>query len=815
MELVGASVPNRNSVTHRWIDVVVQSATRGMRHHGMRMPLEPLPIDACLTEICADVQRHRALILSAAPGAGKSTRVPPALTAAGPVILLQPRRVAARAVATRIAQEQGWTTGREVGWQIRFEKRFSRETRLLVVTEGILTARLQQDPLLSDFTTIVLDEFHERSVHADLGIALAKQAWLARTNLRIVVMSATLEVDGLARFLDGAPVRTVPGLPHPLTVDYAPTQSVGDAVRELTPRSHGQILCFLPGRREIERAQAALATWAAASHLDLVPLHGSLDGEAQDKAIRPAPGRRVILATNIAETSLTVPEVSVVIDAGHVKVARYDAERGVDHLSLERVTQDSADQRAGRAARQGPGLARRLWPAADRLRPHREAEIARVDLAGPILDLIAWGGDPATFEWFETPPADRIRAALGLLLRLGAIDRVSAPRLTPGGRQLARLPLHPRLARILLDGKGAPNVAAACAVLSAGLTRGSEAAALTTCDLLPLIDRFAQQPLHVRRLADELRRLVASAANGGVLPDASDEMLRHAIFTGYVDRLGRRRTAARDRIILASGHGATVARQSGVRDGDYLVALDVVSATRDGIDEARIFAASQVEPEWILPSSIEVEHRLDDANRVRAARVARFDAIVLSETPVAVDPATAAVLLRDAWLARQADGPDAAIIRRLRFAGIEVDLPAIVLRAAATARALDEIALEPHLPFEVRRSLAALAPSSIVVPSGRSTTLEYGADGSVSASVKLQELFGLSETPAVGPARVPVLLHLLAPNGTTVQTTRDLRSFWEATYPEVRKELRGRYPKHPWPENPWTAAATHRTAKKR
>ena len=777
------------------------------------MSLEPLPIDACIADICAQVDRHRALILSAAPGAGKSTRVPPALAAAGPVILLQPRRVAARAVATRIAQEQGWTIGREVGWQIRFEKRFSRETRLLVVTEGILAARLQQDPLLSDFTTIVLDEFHERSVHADLGLALARQAWLARSDLRIVVMSATLDVGEVARFLDGAPVRTVPGVPHPLTVEYAAAQSVVDAVRELVPRTQGQLLCFLPGRREIERAQAELTIWAAASGLDVVALHGSLDGEAQDAAIRASLGRRVILATNIAETSLTVPGVSVVIDTGQVKVARYDAGRGVDSLALERVTQDSADQRAGRAARLGPGLVRRLWPAADRLRPHREPEIARVDLAAPLLDLIAWGADPLVFEWFEAPPTDRIEAALGMLVRLGAIDRVSAPRLTPLGRQLARVPLHPRLARILLDGRGAAEVAAACALLSEGVTPRSGAGALT-CDLLPLIDRFAEQPFHVRRIADELRRIASEALNGSVSAHASDETLRHALFTGYADRLGKRRSSARDRVTLASGHGAALARESGIRDGDYLVALDVVAATREGIDEARIYAASRVEREWIVPTSTQVEHRIDDSNRVRAARVARFDAIVLNETPVAVDPAIAALLLRDAWLALEPDGPDAAIIRRLRFAGIEVDLPAVVLQAAATARALDEIDLEAHLPFEARRSLAALAPPSIVVPSGRSTTLEYGEDGSVSASVKLQELFGLAETPTVGPRRVPILFHLLAPNGRPVQTTRDLRSFWATTYLEVRKELRGRYPKHPWPEDPWTAQATHRTTKR-
>lgn len=777
------------------------------------MSREPLPIDRCLPDICTLVDRHRALILSAAPGAGKSTRVPPALTASGPVILLQPRRVAARAVATRIAQEQGWVIGREVGWQVRLERRFSEDTQLLVVTEGILAARLQRDPLLSDFTTIVLDEFHERSIHADLGLALARQAWLARTDLRIVVMSATLDAGEVAHFLEGAAVLAVPGVPHPLAIDYAPAQSVGDAVRELVPRTQGNILCFLSGRREIERAQGELATWAAASGVDVAVLYGSLDADAQDAALRASHRRRVILATNVAETSLTVPGVSAVIDTGLVKVARYDAGRGVDSLVLERVTKDSADQRAGRAARLGPGVVRRLWPATDRLRPHREPEIARVDLAPAVLDLIAWGADPLAFEWFETPPVERVEAALDLLVRLGAIDRVSTPRLTALGQQLARIPLHPRLARILLDGQGAPQVAAACALLSEGLTSRSGIGAATACDLLPLLDRFAHQSLHVRRLADELRRIASHASDGSVVAHAADERLRHALFTGYADRLGKRRASARDRVVLASGHGAALARESGVRDGDYLVALDVTAATRDGIDEARIYAASRVEPAWIVPSSTAVEHRLDDRNRVRAVRVARFHAIVLSETPVAVEPMTAAVLLRDAWLARAPDGRNAAILRRLRFAGIVVDLPAIVLQAALTTRALDEMELEPHLPFEVKRSLAALAPLSLVVPSGRSTTLEYDEDGSVSASVKLQEIFGLAATPAIGPGQVPVLFHLLAPNGRTVQSTRDLRSFWETTYLDVRKELRGRYPKHPWPDDPWTAQATHRTTK--
>jgi ATP-dependent helicase HrpB len=749
--------------------------------------------------------------LSAAPGAGKTTRVPPALLDAGNVILLQPRRVAARAVARRIAEERGWLLGREIGWQIRFERRFSRETRLLVVTEGILTARLQQDPLLSEFRTIVLDEFHERSVHADVGLALARQAWLARDDLRIVVMSATLDVDPIARFLDACPVVRVAGEPHPLAVEYAPGESVREAVTALIPRTAGQVLCFLPGTREIERTRADLASFASSAGLDVVPLHGSLAGDAQDEAIRAVQQRRVILATNIAETSLTVPGVSVVVDTGQVKVARYDPDRGVDSLSLERVTQDSADQRAGRAARLGPGIVRRLWDSRDRLRPHREPEIARVDLAAPLLDLLGWGADPDAFEWFETPPPRRVEAALRVLQRLGAIERTgTSPRVTTLGRLLQRIPLHPRLARILIDGRGAPEIAAACALLAEPLSL-EPGAVSTTCDLLALVDRFARAPDHTRQVAQELRRLATAALDGGVAASASEAALRHALFTAYADRLARRRSGSSDRLIMATGHGASLSRESGVRDAEYLVALDVIAAERDGIAESRIRAASRVEPEWIAPTAIASEHRFDrETGRVRAWRVARFDDIVLSETPTATDPDTAASLLRDAWLARAPDPATAQLLRRLRFAGLEVDIPALAQAAAMSVSTVDEIDIEPYLAFETKRALAERAPQSLVVPSGRSTRLEYADDGSVSASVKLQELFGLADSPTLGPDRMPLTFHLLAPNGRPVQTTRDLRSFWQRTYPEVRKELRGRYPKHPWPEDPWTAQPTHR-----
>jgi ATP-dependent helicase HrpB len=728
--------------------------------------------------------RDRAVVVSAAPGAGKTTRIPPALVDRGPVILLQPRRVAARAVTRRIADERGWVVGDEVGWQIRFERRSSHDTRLLVVTEGILTARLQNDPLLSDFSTIVFDEFHERSIHSDLGLALARQAWLARDQLNIVVMSATLDVKPVAAFLGDCAVVNIPGLTHPNSIEYAGDESLVDAVAEVLPRSPGQILCFLPGAPEIQRAERDLRTAGVASRLDIIPLHGSIDGETQDRALRPGSRPRLILATNTAETSLTVPGVSTVVDTGLQKVARYDSARGIDSLSLERVSQESADQRAGRAARVGPGLVRRLWDARQRLKPHREPDIARLDLAGPVLYLLAWGDHPGRFEWFDPPPAARIADALRLLERLGAID--ADHRITTLGRQMLRLPVHPRLARILIDGHGAPEVVAVCARLS-----GETA------------------------MAGHLQRVVSYVMEPTPREPLSDAALRHAIFMGYADRLARRRYEHGDRVTLASGHGAVIGRECEACDGEYLVALDVVASDRAGVAEARIRAASPVEAAWVVPTAISVEHTFHpETGRVRAAKVQRYDALILSATPVAADPSIAAELLADAWLARGPDARAARLIQRVRFAGLDIDVAALVRDAAFGAESIADLDLEAQIPYAMMRQVEAAAPESLPLPSGRSVTVDYGSDGNVSVAVKLQELFGLADSPRLGPDRVPVVVHLLAPNGRPVQMTRDLRSFWTNTYPEVRKELRGRYPKHPWPEDPWTATPTHRTVRR-
>ena len=783
-----------------------------------------LPIDAHVDAILAAVRRTRAAVVTAAPGAGKTTRVPPALAGDGRVILLQPRRVAARAIASRIAEERGWTLGREVGWQIRFERRFAADTRLLVVTEGILTARLQTDPLLSDFHTIVVDEFHERSIHADLALALARQAWRARDDLRIVVMSATLDAGPVSTFLDGCPIVDVPGRLHPLDIVYEPGRSVADAVGDVLRSTDGQVLCFLPGASDIHRAIAELEAGqlrppATDGGVEVVPLYGSLDAEAQGRALRPSSRRRVIVATNIAETSLTVPGVTAVVDTGLHKVARYDGERGIDSLQTERVTADAADQRAGRAGRIAPGVVRRLWDARDRLRPHREPEIHRIDLSSAALDVIAWGGDPRTLEWFEAPRADAIEASLELLHRLGVVSSSRELRLTAVGEHVRRLPLHPRLARMLVAANGARDMARACALLSERHLPPPRTAS-TSSDLLSALDQWQLVPPHVQHVATEIERY--SSVESGSSRTVSEADFRRAVLAGYPDRVAERREPGSASVLLASGTGAVIAPESGVHDGEFLVALDVhsgIARTRNGGASAPhaplIRIASLIDREWLSPTASEVAHRFDEeSGTVKARRVDKYDALVLSEHPVPADPDIATQLLAAAWMERGPGDDDQRLIRRLRFAGRDVDLASLALAAARGARRLGDVALARALPPATLRDLDRDAPDTIAVPSGRRARLDYANDGTVSASVKLQELFGLADTPRVGPRGVPVALALLAPNGRPVQITRDLRSFWDRTYPAVRKELRGRYPKHPWPEDPWSAAPSARAKRK-
>jgi ATP-dependent helicase HrpB len=716
----------------------------------------PLPIDAHVAEITAHVRAHRSAVIVAPPGSGKTTRIPPALAAIGRTILLQPRRVAARALARRIAAERGWTIGNEIGWQIRFERKFSGRTRLLVATEGILTARLQSDPLLSDFDVVILDEFHERSIHADVALALAKQAMDSRDDLAVVVMSATIAADDISRFLGGARIFEVGARRFPVDVQYKPGVSMSAAIRDQLGHAEGDILCFLPGMRDIERTRGELANVDAL----VLPLHGSLDVDAQERALAPADRRKVILATNIAETSLTVEGVTDVIDSGVHKVLRFDPETAVDHLVVERIAADSAEQRAGRAGRTRAGRAIRLWDSRDILRPHREPDVRRVDLAPPLLDILSWGGDPRTFAWFERPPEDRIGAGLALLDSLHAAE---------AQEQLRALPLHPRLARIVIDAHGADDAIGIAVQLSGG------AAA------------------EVQELTSIARRVLG----GDYRKHVDDATLRRALLAGYPDRVAQRREPKSPRLLLSSGTGATLAREIDDANGEFLVILDI---TGELVRNARV-----VEREWLSPTRREVVHEWE-GNRVRAIERSWYGAILLHEQNVAPDAAEAERILAEHV------NPDQLLARRVAFAELDVDWLAVIANAVVGKRNLDDVHIE--LPFNVRRRLDELAPLTIPLPSGRSAKLDYRGDGSIIASAKLQELFGLAESPRIGPHRTPVTFALLSPSGRPVQITQDLRGFWNGAYQEVRKELRGRYAKHPWPEDPWTAPATHR-AKKR
>ena len=764
--------------------------------------MTPLPVDEALPRIVAAVQASQAAVVVAPPGAGKTTRVPPGLLFRGPLILLQPRRAAARAIARRIAEEQGVVLGEDVGWQVRLEKRFTGRTRLLVATEGILTARLVSDPLLQDFATVVIDEFHERSLHADLGLALARQAARARGDLALVVMSATLDPGPVSEFLGGCPVVDVQARTHPVEVRYAPGLGPAAAVREAVAAPGGHLLCFLPGAPEIERVRGELA---GLGPVRVVPLHGSLDAGAQDAALAPSDARKVVLATNLAETSVTVEGVTDVVDTGLHKVLRYDAERGLDRLELERISADAAEQRAGRAGRTGPGRVVRLWDARDRLRPRRQPEIERADLAGPVLDVLGWGSDPHRFEWFEAPSSDRLTLVLDLLRMLGACE---GRRLTPLGDMLRRLPLPPRLARVLVAAGGSRRAAECCAVLAEPRGgRSAPAVASAESDVLALADGLGQAPAAVQRLARELQ---GAARRLGVPGPAvvDDQGLRRALLLGYPDRVARRRATGSSKLLLASGTGAVLGRESGVASGDWLVAHEAAVTPGSGA-EAVVRMATAVEKDWLEPTERRVVHRLD-GDTVVAVEQALYGRLLLAERPVAADPEAAAPLLAEALAERGLGANGDALLRRARVAGLELDLRQRLVKHLAGATRLPTLDPAALLEPAERQALDRLAPETLAVPSGRLVPLEYREDGAVAASVKLQEMFGLRASPRIGAGQEPILLLLLAPNGRPVQTTRDLESFWDRTYPDVRKELRGRYPRHPWPEDPWTALPTAR-----
>lgn len=837
-----------------------------------------LPIDPFLAGIAQTLRDRGTLVLVAPPGAGKTTRVPPALLAAGilgtgTLWVLQPRRIAARAAARRIASELGEPVGERAGYQVRDDGARSARTRILVVTEGILTRRLLEDPSLPGIAGVMLDEFHERSRHADLALAMLREVRATlREDLMLLVASATLDPAPVASFLADArgpaPIVSVPGRPFPVEVRHADGADqrpldvrVAAAVRTaLTGGPRGDVLVFLPGAFEIRRAREAVESMGEA--LDVRVLHGDLPGVAQDAALAPATAghRRVILATNVAETSLTIEGVSTVVDSGLARTLRFDPRSGLDRLVLGRIPRASADQRAGRAGRLGPGLALRLYSRHDEtgLRPYEEPELLRTDLASPLLDVLLWTArDPALFGWFQPPPASSISLALRLLRRLGAVEGGSF-RPTPLGARMAALPVHPRLAALVLAGaeRGLLREAATLAALVEG--RDVLAASRAFGGGIPDVDHASDLLLRLDLLDDAERSGLSRSrlSSLGLDPGASLAVLRlrdlllrrfppetHAsrppeadllrlVLAAYPDRIARRRRPGGTDAILAGGTPLVFDSRCPVRSAG-LVAVIETSASPSGPDRIRL--ASTVKREWLdaLPGDrvrVETARSWDAvAGRVVAQQRVIYDDLVLEENeiPAPLDEETAHLLIEAARvdLQRALDpGPGVGRLRVrvsfLRRAMPELGIPPLDDEAlldllpglAAGCRRLAQLRetpLEPLLRSRLgARALSQLdehAPDVLGVPSGRDVPLKYDDDGPPVLAVKLQELFGLAATPRVAGGRVGVLLHLLSPAGRPVQVTSDLASFWSTTYPAVRRELRGRYPKHPWPEDPWNA----------
>ena len=846
-----------------------------------------LPIDDVLPDIVAALRDGRSLVVEAPPGAGKTTRVPRALLEAGVVDgeiwILEPRRLPARLAAERVARELGERVGETVGYTVRFEDASSPRTRLRFVTEGLLTRRLLSDPTLAGVGAVVLDEFHERHVATDLSLALLRRLQLgARPDLRLCAMSATLEAAPLREFLGGcAGVRSA-GRLHAIEIEHLPTpddrplhEQVTGAVRRLVRDGlDGDALVFLPGAGEIRRAQELLAAAPGMSALSVLPLHGDLPLEDQARAVRHDPARRkIILSTNVAESSITVEGVVAVVDAGLARVATHSPWTGLPALAIAKVSQASATQRAGRAGRVRPGRALRLYTRHDHdaRRAYDLPEIARADLADTLLTLAALDTGPlADFPWFEEPPAAALGAARDLLRALGALD--AAGKLTPLGRRMARLPVHPRLARLVCEGETRGAGAAACLVaaliserdlrrgarasLSPGGRRGARDGG-ESGEILDLVDLYREAE-KARFRADTLRalsldaratdavsrarrQLVAALPRDGRAPlegPAEDAALRAATLAAFSDRVAKRRAPHERVVLLASGGSAELQVDPGT---EWLVAVDVeergagprATGGRPGGVAVRLAAA--IEPEWLLDVCADRVEEIDTlvwnaaTERVDRRSGLRFGSLALDETVTPAPPSEeASRLLAEAALARGLPRLPGAeelprLLARLAFArsvapdgGLPVlagdDVGALLRLACVGRRGFAELAeanlatlaLE-SLPPEAQRLLRTLAPERVTLPGGRGVTVSYAADQPPWIESRLQDFFGMRAGPTVGGGRVPLTLHLLAPNGRAVQVTRDLASFWKQHYPPLRRELGRRYPRHAWPEDGATA----------
>jgi len=824
----------------------------------------PLPIDAVLDELSRTLTKSNAAVLVAPPGAGKTTRVPLALldepwAKDKKIIVLEPRRIAARASAERMAKTLGERVGETVGYRVRFGSKVSRATRIEVVTEGIFARQILDDPELSGVAAVLFDEFHERSLDADLGLALARDAQTGlREELRLLVMSATLDGARVAKLLGEAPVIASEGRAFPVETRYLGRKpdmplerQMADAIASSLRADPGSVLAFLPGAAEIRRTQNHLAERVQDASVEIVPLFGALDASVQDRAIAPAPkGRRkVVLATSIAETSLTIEGVRIVVDSGLSRVPRYEPDIGLTRLETVRASRAAVDQRRGRAGRTEPGICYRLWdePQTASLTAYTQPEILSADLSSLVLDLAQWGvSDPATLAFLDSPPAPALKEAKSLLTELGALD--GDGRITAEGKSLRALALPPRLARMIVDshrlGTGEEAADIAAVLTERGLGGDS-------VDLDHRIDQFrrdrSQRASSARALAQRWASQVAATegkpkadTKAGVWP-STGVILAFA----FPDRVARNR--GNGSFVLANGRGAAVEQTSALARAPYIAVAELTGTAAQG----RILLAAPITPAEIeryfadqLESTDEISFDRG-ALALRARRRKTLHAITLSESPLALSAsAETARIFADGLIAagfdklpwskaakqwrdrvmflRKAQGEIQGEIQGESWPDLSDDaligrredwlVPALYDKLSlkdVSAGDLSE-ALATLLPWELRARLEREAPTHFEAPTGTQLPIDYEAEQGPTIAVRLQELFGLNTHPSIAKGAVPLVLELLSPAHRPVQVTRDLPGFWRGSYAAVRSDLRGRYPRHPWPEDPANAPPTRR-----
>jgi ATP-dependent RNA helicase HrpB len=815
----------------------------------------PLPIDAVVPELTSALATRSSAVLVAPPGAGKTTRVPLVLAqepwaSGGKILVLEPRRLAARAAAQRMASALGEEVGDTVGLRVRFGSKVSRRTRVELITEGVFTRLILDDPMLEGVAAVLFDEFHERSLDADLGLALAIDVQRGlREDLKLLVMSATLDGARVASLLGSAPVVESAGRAFPVETRYLgrePRQPIerqvaGTVMRALRSDA-GSMLVFLPGAAEIRRTEGLLKENLQDSSVDIVTLYGALEAAQQDRAIAPAPAgrRKVVLATSIAETSLTIEGVRVVVDSGLARVPRYEPDVGLTRLETVRVSRASADQRRGRAGRSESGVCYRLWdePQTASLEPYARPEILAADLSGLVLDLAQWGvADPAGLAFLDPPPRAALEEARELLISLDAID--ADGRITAAGRNLRELPLPPRLARMLVDaaGQGAAETAAEIALMLTERGLGGDDVELGHRLEVLRGDR-SRHADEARRMARRWGTIARRSAPATVAQSPPPPSIGAILAFAYPERIARSRgnTGA---FLLANGRGAALDPASPLAREAFIVAAEVAgSAAQSRILLAAPITLAEIEARFADRIEAKEEITFDPSSAsLRGRRLRRLGAITLAEQPVAVaadEPAARTLaagiarigLDRLPWskalsqwrdrvlFLRRSEGDEWPDLSDTGLAGRIDDwlTPALAGKTALAQLGTDELgdALTVMLPYNLRRRLDAEAPTHFEAPSGSRVPIDYEAEEGPKLAIRVQELFGLARHPTIAGGRVPLVIELLSPAHRPVQVTRDLPGFWRGSYAAVRSEMRGRYPRHPWPDDPLSAPATRR-----